>query len=300
MSPAALLLALVLAQGSEPYLRSRVDQSNTSSQCLFWTVPTLRWHLSRLGNPKSSEAQKQNEFTALRRSFQTWQDAMSACGNLRFEEGPLVEERTVGYKLDGENRNIVLFRGKRCSDVVPADDACWPEDTCGNAYDCWDENGTTIAITLTTYDVKSGIVYDSDIQFNAAGFDFTTADGPPCGSVVGSSCVATDVQNTMTHEIGHMLGLDHVSVRTSTMYPQAPPGEVSKRTLDSGSRNFVCEAYPKGLPSQSCFTPTLDREAAPLLGRHAMGCSSAGAQAWLPALAGWGAWLLRRRRRGGV
>lgn len=299
MNPTALLLALVLAQGSVPYERSRVEQGNRGSQCLFWTVSTLRWHLSRLGNPKSSEAQKQNEFDAIRRSFQTWQAAMDACGNLRLEEGPLVDERTVGYKLDGENRNIVLFRGKRCTEVVPADDACWREDTCGNTYDCWDESGSTIAITLTTYDLKSGIVYDSDIQFNAAGFHFTTVDGSGCGSVVGSSCVATDVQNTMTHEIGHLLGLDHVQVSTSTMYPEAYQGDVSKRTLDSGSRNFVCETYPKGLPSQSCFTPTLDREAAPLLGRNAMGCSSADATAWLPALAGWGAWLLRRRRRGG-
>jgi hypothetical protein len=298
---APLLVALALGQ-SDPYVRSRVEAGNTNSQCLFWTVPTLTWQLSSVGNPNTAlEDQKQREFDAIRRSFQSWQTIFESCGNLRFSEGPVVDDRAVGYDMKGENRNLVLFRSKRCADVAPSTDKCWAEDTCGNDYDCWDSNASTIALTLTTYDEKSGIIYDSDIQLNASGFVFSTADYPPCTSVTGSTntCVATDVQNTMTHEIGHLIGLDHTRATGSVMNPSAPPGETSKRNIDEGSRNFVCLAYPKGRPSQSCITPSLGSSGSTaVLGQQASGCSSSGAGAWLPAMAGWALFAWRRRRGG--
>ncbi|HSP76995.1 MAG TPA: myxosortase-dependent metalloprotease, MXAN_2677/MXAN_2678 family [Myxococcaceae bacterium] len=286
---APLVLALALRQSADPYVRSRVQVGDPEAHCLFWSVPTVRWQLSSPGNTASTDAEKQKEFEAIRRSFQSWQDIFVSCGNLRIEERPMVDDRKVGYEMKGENRNLVLFRSVNCTDRAPASDPCWSEDTCGNVYDCWDGDSHTIGLTLTTYDEKSGIIYDSDIQLNASGFDFTTADGS----------VGTDVQNTMTHEIGHLLGLDHTQAFGSTMYPRAPPGETSKRVVDSGSARFVCEVYPKDQPSQSCVTPavtTLDNAAS--LGPPAVGCTSSGAAAWLPALVGWAA-LLRRRRRGG-
>jgi hypothetical protein len=299
-----LVAALALGQ-SDPYVRSRVRANDANAHCLFWTVRTIDWQLSSAGNPKSTDAQKQNEFIAIRESFQGWQEIFSACGNLRFQEGPLVDDRKVGYSVKGDNRNLVLFRSRRCEDVAPANDACWDEETCGNAFDCWEDNASTIALTLTTYDEKSGIIYDSDIQLNAAGFVFTTVSppAPTCSQPVTvnpTNCVATDVQNTMTHEIGHLIGLDHTMADGSTMYPRAPPGEVSKRSIDEGSRDFVCVTYPMGQPSQSCVTPALSASgSAASLGPQATGCSSSGAEAWLPALAGWGL-LAWRRRRGGA
>ncbi len=300
MMMTSLLLALTLGQSSaDPYVRSRVQVGDPEAHCLFWTVPTVRWQLSSPGNTTSTDAQKLKEFESIRSSFQSWQDIFASCGNLLIEEGPMVDDRKVGYEMKGENRNIVLFRALNCVDEAPANDPCWSEDTCGNVYDCWDSDSHTIGLTLTTYDEKSGIIYDSDIQLNASGFDFTTSDGGLCSPATPSNCVGTDVQNTMTHEIGHLLGLDHTLASGSTMYPKAPPGEISKRVIDSGSASFVCEAYPKGQPSQSCVTPavtTLDNVAS--LGPHAAGCTSTGSAAWLPALVGWAA-LLRRRRRGG-
>jgi hypothetical protein len=292
---AALLLSLTLGQSLDPYVRSRVEAGDRTTQCLFWTVPRITWHQSTKGNPETLPAG--SEFDAVRRSFQSWQDVFASCGNMTFEEGPRVEDRDVGYVLRGDNRNIVLFRTRPCTvgSVVPANDACWEDDSCGNAYDCWGNGNETIAVTLTTYDQNTGIIYDSDIELNSVAFTFTTADGPRCPPEVTQGCVATDIQNTMTHEIGHLVGLDHTDALNSTMNPRAPPGETSKRTLDSGSRSFVCEAYPKGGVSQNCIHLTTD----PTLGRKAAsgsgGCASAGAGAWLPALAGWA--LVRRARR---
>ncbi len=301
MKIAALMLALTLGQtSSAPYVRSRVEMGDPSTQCLFWTVPKITWYQSTAGNPQTKPAG--SEFDAVRKSFQSWQAIFAECGNLTFEEGGRVTDRNVGYDTKGENRNIVLFRTQRCTEVAPSTDACWKDDECGNKYDCWSNDGQTIAITLTTYDERSGIIYDSDIELNSDGFFFTTADGggtcnPP---LVTQNCVSTDVQNTMTHEIGHLVGLDHTSALGSTMNPRAPPGETSKRVIDSGSRDFVCTNYPKSLATKACLPPQV-MPGDMVLGRKgsAAACSSAGAEAWLPALAGWVLVLAARRRRPG-
>ncbi|MET0404237.1 MAG: myxosortase-dependent metalloprotease, MXAN_2677/MXAN_2678 family [Cystobacter sp.] len=291
MLTAALILSLSLGQ-SASYVRSHVKKDDSRTQCLFWTVSPIVWNLSSVGNPTSTDDQKLREFTAIRAAFQSWQNVFSDCGNLDLVEGLLVDERQVGYVQNAKNHNLVLFRSRRCQDVVPEADKCRDDGICGNLYDCWDGDERTIALTLTTYDERSGIIYDSDIQLNSSGFVFTTVSSPPCTLPITSktpNCVATDVQNTMTHELGHLIGLDHISQASSVMFPQAPSGEVTKRIIDPGSREFVCRTYPKGQPSQSCLTPVLvqtdPQDAALVLGKPASGCSSASGLPWLSALA---------------
>jgi hypothetical protein len=92
--------------------------------------------------------------------------------------------------------------------------------------------------------------------------------------------------------------LDHTNALGSTMNPRAPPGEISKRTIDTGSHDFVCTSYPKNLASKACIPPVATDDT---LGRKGMAaaCASAGAEAWLPALGGWVLLLAARRRRQG-
>ena len=200
----------------------------------------------------------------------TWTTPMSACGNLSLRMGPRTTSRTVGFddRQGAHNENVLLFRTRLCSGVVPANDACNSQGTCANLYDCWDFDRGILAITTTTYNVRTGRLYDSDLEMNAAAHSFTTRDSPPCTALGEPECVATDVQNTVTHELGHALGLDHSPDPSSTMYAGASLGEISKRVLDDGSVEFVCTVYPAGTPTRDCDGLPLDIRDAPELVRR--------------------------------
>src|SRR5262249_41731326 len=72
-----------------------------------------------------------------------------------------------------------------------------------------DTGGATIA---ETYWYSSGTHFvDADVVFHEADHAFTTAS-------YGCSGSAYYIENTGTHELGHVLGLAHSSVATATMW----------------------------------------------------------------------------------
>ncbi len=280
-------LAIVLAQSG--YVRSRVNSNDNMSQCLWWPENTaITLHQNVDGNPENAG---ESSFTAFKASVTTWSQQLNSCSSLTLTDGERTTSRQTGLFRGEENQNVVLFRFRKCTDVVAATDACWhpDNDDCGTKFDCWQHQEAAIAITTTSYNPDTGRILDSDIEFNKPSFVFTTVDAPPCiPPAINQGCVATDIQNTATHELGHLLGLSHIGQAASTMAPTAQLGELKKRALDSGTARFVCEAYPAGLPSKTCLLKTVSPE----LGKP-VGCSATpGAFAAL-LLVG----LLRRRRR---
>jgi uncharacterized protein (TIGR03382 family) len=262
-SIAVFLSGLVLGQ-TVPYVRTKTDDG---SHCLRWPVSAgtrggIHYVQSSTGDP----ALGSGVFDAVTRSAQTWQTQLQACGNLDLvETGQHSTSRFVGYTQNGQNENLVLFRLQLCS--PPSGDPCIAANTCGNTYDCWDHGGTVVALTTSSYVVSTGVLLDADVEINAASAVPTIVDSPPCTQgAVSTSCVANDVQNAVTHEFGHFLGLAHSPDPSSTMYASEPLGETSKRVLDSGSKQFVCDAYPAGQASQDCLAS----------GSSSSGCSTAG------------------------
>lgn len=271
-------LAVVLSQ----YVRTRVDDRDPNSPCLYWTDKTnIVFHQNSEGNP---DTPGDSEHPAVTRAFETWQAENQACGSLTLTEGARTSSRMAGYdESSASNENVVLFRQKMCTVAQ-----CTDDDTCGNKHDCWQHAPTAIAITTTSFHPKSGKILDSDIELNAPRFLFTSVDSPPCpAGMFDVTCVATDVQNTVTHEVGHLLGLGHTSETGSTMAPRADPGETSKRTLDANSKRFICDVYPVGKPSKSCIIKVVDDD----LGKPKTGCAAA------PGTLGLLALLFLRRRR---
>ncbi|HEX8439874.1 myxosortase-dependent metalloprotease, MXAN_2677/MXAN_2678 family [Archangium sp.] len=296
---AALALAAPEAR-AQTYLRTLVPGRPF---CVLWNTREFVYRLDAAGSRRTPG---DTEFAALEASFSSWRALSSTCSDYIFTRGPDIQNPTVGYDRENRdnNENVITFREADCNDVVEPEDPCIKADTCSDVHGCWDHGGAIIGLTTTTFSYRTGYILDADIEFNASsgdgrGFLFTTIDSPPCSGQPSTDCVATDLQNTATHEIGHVVGLDHVEVPGSTMQSTASPGETHKRIIDVGSAAGFCEAYPRGLPPTQCGESSDT-------GRHfqavsrgpgmaGLGCGSAPG-ALLPAAALLGLLTFRRRR----
>src|SRR5512136_1871353 len=95
-----------------------------------------------------------------------------------------------------------------------------------------------------------------------------------------------DLRNTVTHEMGHVLGFAHDSARASAMNGQASAGETAKRTLQPDDVEGMCSVYPRGADTSTCG--------------ETGGCGTprSGPGGWLAALAAVVALWRTRPRRG--
>ena len=274
---------------------------NSGNVCIWWSARGHPFQIDAQGTPDVPAAQA---FTAIRKSAETW--ASVACSDLAFQDQGLSQDpkdRVVGYFPGQYNRNLVLFRTRRCGNgknggVVPAGDPCLTQGGCANAYDCWDHGDGVIATTTTTSNRFTGQINDTDIEINDATasdgtkFTFTAVDGPPCGDVNQTGCVRIDVQNTVTHEAGHTLGLDHTPDPNATMYATAPEGETSKRVLGTDDIQGICDIYPRGAE-----TVTGNADPVKLELSKGGGCGCSQAQTGPGAALAAAALLLQMRRR---
>jgi MYXO-CTERM domain-containing protein len=150
-----------------------------------------------------------------------------------------------------------------------------------------------------------GEILDVDMDLNMGAGQFQD-----CQKVVCSAGSMVDLQNTITHEAGHLLGLGHSSVAGATMQPQAIGGltaETSKRTLAQDDIDGYCAL---DLPGFSCTNAACTCPPPPIYKstttHTGCSCSSVGtrgrALGWLAPLVLLGAAAsvrLRRRVRSG-
>ncbi len=277
---------------AQSYARSR--GRNAAGQqifCISWSKRNLVYRIDGAG---SARTPGDSEFAALEASFATWQRVSDDCSDFKITAGPLIAKPPVGKGSDTDN--VLTFREQPCKTVVPAGDPCEADMSCRERYGCWEGPLGTIALTTASYSTRTGIISGADIEFNASQYFFTTVSGQPCPEdKPAATCVAYDLQNVATHEIGHFFGFDHVNSATSTMAPTAILGDLQKRLLDLGTKEGLCEVYPAGGPPTICLDPsklgTRIRAAPASMG---LGCSHQGRSllAGLAVLA-----LLRWRRR---
>lgn len=101
----------------------------------------------------------------------------------------------------------------------------------------WPYGGTIFALTVVTFDQCTGEIVDADIQLDDGGHSF-------CDGTCGPG--QQDLSNTLTHEIGHLLGLDHSLAAEATMDSSGPSGQTKKATLHGDDHQGVCAAYAGG------------------------------------------------------
>lgn len=280
-----LVLAALMAASApaSAYVRS---QETSTGACLFWTTREVPWVL----NPAGADEPPEQVQAALERSFAAWQDV--ECTDMTFRLDGLTDRQELGFDdTRHDNVNLLVFRNELCDDVVPARDPCFATRGCPEAYGCWDHAPGIIALSTVNYSRQLGFIVDADIEFNSARHAFTTteATGPACTSAADTDCVRTDLQNTATHEIGHLLGFDHSPIAQSTMFATAGNAETSKRTLAQDDIDAICDVYPAGEPVLTC-TPSGSIAITP-----ADGCGCGAGPGSLLALAGL-LFGLRRRR----
>ncbi|MBM4381350.1 MAG: hypothetical protein FJ086_18930 [Deltaproteobacteria bacterium] len=275
---AGLLLFVPAAAQAQGYQRTRVPDRDV---CLFWPVRQVALRAQAAG---SARTPGETEFSALEAAVETWARQSRRCSDFALGVTGRSGSTQVGYLQGGENENLVLYRESRCEETVPAGDGCFADGSCGNAHNCWQHGEGILALTTTTYNVRTGTLVDGDVEMNAGPYLFTTVESPACAEGRDApTCVSTDVQNTLTHELGHLVGFDHVEDPESTMAATAPPGELNKRLIDPGTGAGFCVAYPAGQPTPPCRGPAMARITAQ--SRGTAGCSAAGTGgvAWLLA-----------------
>lgn len=193
------------------------DDPNPDPSCipLVWNRPCVGVSLEL----KASEQVSWDIANAiLTRAFAVWEEptcdpTTGGKPNIHVENMGPVECELVQYNSRGANANLVVFR-----------DENWPHPS----------GPHNIALTTVTYDVRSGEIFDADMELNAAGFGFTTGDAD----------VQTDLLSVITHEAGHFLGLTHSSKTDATMWANYTTGNIGPRTLAVDDIAGVCAVYP--------------------------------------------------------
>jgi hypothetical protein len=122
----------------------------------------------------------------------------------------------------------------------------------------------------------AGLVLDTDVELNNVNYTLTN---DPANAVERTGRPVADLENTLTHELGHVLGLDHTcylpsetprgvtndgtpvpdcgpglpaTATAATMYYQSAPRETSKRNITDDDKNGICEPYGLDRPPQAC------------------------------------------------
>lgn len=241
---------------------------------------------------------------AIDASASTWSKTSDACTYL---------DITVSSSSDPTPRavndahNNIIFRASSWCKQMPSGE-CDP----AVPYD-----PAALALTSVSASTSSGIIRDADIEVNANHFSWADLVTHP--DLRGGGQLFHDLQNAVTHEMGHVIGLDHTcylqgpapldnsgqpipdcanaspAVLETTMFPSANPGDIDKRDLAPDDQQAVCDIYPAAQDPKTCAPGQTDPS----------GCSCATGGSPAPALASLillAAGLLvtrARRRRGG-
>ena len=271
---AGLALLALTAGSAGAFVRSRTDKGTP----IFWPGSCAWIQTDSAGStdlPLATVAQ------IVAKGIANWQsvtlEASPPCSYLQILLDPPVPSEA---RLD--HINVVKFR---------SDKWCRPAEG-STAEMCYSPQAT--AITTIFYDSalgksNDGNIVDADIELNEINFTFIWIDhlAPP----TRPNTMKADLENTLTHEIGHFQGLDHtcwdhvsatdpvdnsgapvpdcaavqmhqvddatyLRIVQSSMYNFAEPTEIIKRMPKPDDIAGICSIYPLAQDPKSCTRPS--------------------------------------------
>ncbi|HLH31739.1 MAG TPA: IPT/TIG domain-containing protein, partial [Terriglobia bacterium] len=203
-----------------------------------WATMPVQFWINQSG---SSQIGNGSEFEAIKSAFQTWQNVSIA--KIQFQYMGTTPVSTVGQ----DGMNVVTF----VDSSVPL-------------------GSETIATTFSFFTVDSTgslAIQEADIAFSTTAAFSTSADPGKY-----------DIQAVATHEVGHLLGLDHSALLSSVMTPYGVPGELDQRTLAYDDIAGVAWIYPQdsNFSTLSAISGTVTQAGTPVFGAHVVALDATG------------------------
>ena len=273
----SLVLLLELAAPASAYVRSYTTQG---CHPVFWPQSCVYVTVDGDGVPELPLVEVER---IVQQSITAWQTRTSGSSYLRLNYVSATEPRET---MPRDGLQVIKFRTKTW---------CRPAEDPTQEANCYDPSAA--ALTTVTYINKpmdptdDGRIIDADIEMNAVNnyfYDATTNPNPQTGSRRPA-----DLWNTLTHELGHLQGLEHTcrrgafdsmplctrdgngqsviqcgtveqgrdtdaslqAIYDTTMYPTADPRETKKRYPRPDDIAGVINIYPKSSDPRLCKSP---------------------------------------------
>lgn len=264
----------------------------------------LRWESGCIFVTVDAEGTKQLpgelEFEVTEQSIAAWNTASASCGYIE-----VVHQGLVAHEVGRDQVNVIKFRDASwCRPAIDDDPArCYAESAAGITTAVYIDDGSSD---------RDGAIVDADIEINGKNFAISHE-----GVTLGTAPCRAELSNTLTHELGHLHGIEHPcrasgdperldhlgnpvpscsmvndpAITESTMYNFQDCDETKKATLEADDIAAVCGIFPRSADPGTCQPVTLDRP----------GCCSTTDRSLPPAptllLVGLTAVILRRRPR---
>jgi hypothetical protein len=269
------LLVAALALGSSLDAHAYVRSRGSNCQAVYWSQPCVYIQADSAYVADLSGADVER---IIQQAINSWQSVIGA-SFIQLKYMPADGPREVTYR---DGIQIIKFRtGQWCRPAVD-----------GKQASCYDRSAaaiTTVSFINKKGDANDGKILDADIELNAVNNQFVDLDRALPRS---DGRAQTDLWNTLTHEMGHMLGLDHTcrgpvdpvdtctvddkgqarplcsevqrlhatnpaykTILVSTMFAVAEPGDKEKRTPEADDIKGITDTYPKSRDPGMCSAP---------------------------------------------
>lgn len=224
---------------------------------LYWESGCVFVTMDEAG---TKEIAGDNEFPVIQQAIDAWNNGVASCSYMQ-----IINTGTKAMEVGRDNTNLIKFRDVSWCRPATRDDPmrCHPDTAAG--------------ITTATYvddagSDRDGAIVDADIELNGVNFAIAVK-----GVSLGTESCLSELQNTLTHELGHLLGLEHTCLapgdpprvddkgnavplcglatseqQNATMFNFQECGETKKETLEPDDIAGVCGIYPTAKDPNTC------------------------------------------------